>query len=325
MPANFQATNKLAGIAIILERLAAGPYDGYPGPPHQTSARQMIDPHDTQPKPQRMVIAGDDWFDVVKVSESLFAISEPRHYEHTVIYLLIGNERAVLIDTGCGIGNLRRVVEQLTTFPITVVNTHAHLDHLGSNHQFSEILMFDHARGRGIATDGAPHDVLLWELMREEIVTPPWPRGFRREEAALPPFHVSRWVKDGEVLKVGNIGLKVLHTPGEAPDHVCLLDQAHRVLFSGDILLNGAVWSHLDGGDIGQLHASYELLMRHYDEFDILMPSHNGPSQDKDLLPIALAATEDILSGRARPQAGVDPWGRHYNKYDFGRISILAK
>jgi len=278
----------------------------------------------TQSQPQRIAI-DDDWFDVLKISEHLFAISEPRHYEHTVIYLLIGSGRAVLIDTGCGIGNLRHVVEQLTTLPVTVVNTHTHLDHLGSNHQFSEIMILDHPRSRSISRDGVPREVLFWELMRNEIVTPPWPRGFRPEEAALPPFEVSRWLNHDDVLDIGGIRLRVLKTPGEAPDHICLLDQTHRILFCGDILLNGAVWSHLDGGDISDLRGSYELLMRYYDEFDVLMPSHNAPCESKDLLPIALAASEKVLSGTVQPEAGVDPWGRHYKKYDFGRISILEK
>jgi glyoxylase-like metal-dependent hydrolase (beta-lactamase superfamily II) len=267
----------------------------------------------------------DDWFEILKLTDYLYAISEPRHYEYTVVYLLIGNGEALLIDTGCGIGNLRRVVEQLTQLPATVVNTHAHLDHLGSNHQFAEIMAFDHPRSRNIASNGAPSEILHWELLRPDLVTPPWPDGFHLEEAALPPFHVSRWLRHGDSLELGGVLLKVLHTPGEAPDHLCLLDQTHRILFSGDILLAGPVWAHLDGGDINDLHNSYELLMRHYDQFDIVMPGHNKPSQDKELLPIALAASEDILSGEADLESGTDPWGRHYRKYECGAMSILVK
>lgn len=276
------------------------------------------------PQPQRITI-DDDWFEVQKINDSLFAISEPRHYEHTVLNLLIGERHAVLIDTGCGIGNLRRVVELLTSHPVTVINTHTHLDHLGSNNQFSNIMMFDHPRSRSVSRDGAPQEVLFWELINDKVVTPPWPRGFDRENAALLPFAVSRWLKHGDVLEIGGMQLMVLHTPGEAPDHICLLDRTHRILFCGDILLNGAVWSHLDGGDVRALHTSYELLMRHYDEFDFLMPSHNGPCLSKDILPIALAGAEEVLAGKMRPEEGVDPWVRPYKKYDFGRISILTK
>ena len=276
------------------------------------------------PQPQRIVI-DDDWFEVQKINDSLYAISEPRHYEHTVLNLLIGEQHAVLIDTGCGIGNLRPVVELLTSHPVTVINTHTHLDHLGSNNQFSNIMMFDHPRSRSVSRDGASQETLFWELINDKVVTPPWPRGFKRENATLLPFEVSRWLKHGDVLEIGGRELMVLHTPGEAPDHICLLDRNNRILFCGDILLNGAVWSHLDGGDVGALRASYELLMRHYDEFDFLMPSHNAPCLSKDILPIALAGAEDVLAGKVRPEEGIDPWERPYKKYDFGRISILTK
>jgi len=267
----------------------------------------------------------DEWFEVLKISDGLFAISEPRHYEHTVIYLLLGTDQAILIDTGCGIGDLSNVVKQLTTLPITVINTHTHLDHLGGNRQFSDIFMFDHRRSRDIASQGAPKDSVTWELHREELVTPPWPVGFRTENSAIPPFKVSRWLNHNDVLVFGDLRLKVLHTPGEAPDHICLIELTRRILFSGDILLNGPVWSHLDGGDIRDLHESYQLLIQHQHEFDILMPSHNEPCQSKNLLPLALTASEDILAGSTRYKQGVDPWGRSYRRFDFGRISILLK
>lgn len=271
------------------------------------------------------IAVDDDWFEVQKINDRLFAISEPRHYEHTVIYLLIGMRRAILIDTGCGIGNLRHVVEQLTDHPVTVIHTHTHLDHLGSNHQFSEIMMFDHPRSRSISRVGAPQRDLFWELLNEEFVTLPWPHDFQREKAVLPPFKVSKWLKHGEIVEIDDIQLEILHTPGEAPDHICLLERNLRILFCGDILLNGAVWSHLDGGDVRELSQSYQLLMQQFSAFDYLMPCHNSTFLGKDLLPIALAGSKKILTGTVKPQTGTDPWGRQYKKYDFGQISILTK
>jgi glyoxylase-like metal-dependent hydrolase (beta-lactamase superfamily II) len=286
----------------------------------------MLDqlPEQSPPKSQRIAV-DDDWFEVVKVADYLYAIMEPRHYEHTVLNLLVGTDRAILIDTGCGIGNPKKVVAQLTPLPVTVINTHTHLDHLGGNHHFRDIMIFDHPRARKLSAEGAPQETLFWELINDKVVTPPWPKGFVRDMASLPPFPVARWLKHGDRIELGGIRLKALHTPGEAPDHICLLDETHRILFSGDILLEGAVWSHLDGGDVGDLRESYELLMRHYDEFDYLMPCHNAPCQAKDLLPVALAGAEKVLSGTMQSQPGEDPWGRHYKKYDFGRISILTQ
>jgi len=86
---------------------------------------------------KRISVSGA-WFEGYQVTANLFVFYEPRHYEETIVNLLIGDERAALIDTGCGIGNLREALGEFTDKPVIVVNTHTHPDHLGSDHQFDE-------------------------------------------------------------------------------------------------------------------------------------------------------------------------------------------
>ena len=63
----------------------------------------------------------DDWFTVEEIDSQTFAISEYKQWEETHCYLLCGNERAVLIDSGLGISNIKRVVSGLTKLPVMVV------------------------------------------------------------------------------------------------------------------------------------------------------------------------------------------------------------
>ena len=72
-----------------------------------------------------------------RIDGAAFALSEYRHWEETHSYLLLGRERALLIDTGLGVGNLRREVESLTDLPVSVALTHVHWDHIGGCAQFS--------------------------------------------------------------------------------------------------------------------------------------------------------------------------------------------
>ena len=153
----------------------------------------------------------------------------------------------------------------------------------------------------------------------------PWPRGFDPTGFSIPPFKVTYWLKDDDRIDLGGRDLEVIYTPGEAPDHICLLDRADRLLFCGDILLQGPVWTHLEGGSVENLVSSYRRLMRYFDEFDWLMPSHNQPWVDKDLLPETLAAAERVSSGEAKFQETVDPWNRRLKQYSFGRFSILTR
>jgi glyoxylase-like metal-dependent hydrolase (beta-lactamase superfamily II) len=92
------------------------------------------------------------------------------------------------------------------------------------------------------------------------------------------------WLRDGDRLDFGGRELEVIYTPGEAVDHICLLARADRILFCGDILLHGPVWTHLEGGSLKDLRTSYRRLMGYFEEFDHLMPGHNQPWLDKALL-----------------------------------------
>ena len=63
----------------------------------------------------------NEWFTVAEIDDQSFAISEYQHYEETHCYLLCGREKAVLIDTGLGVSNIKRVVDDITALPVTVL------------------------------------------------------------------------------------------------------------------------------------------------------------------------------------------------------------
>ena len=85
----------------------------------------------------------DNWFTVEEIDSDTYAISEYRHWEETHCFLLCGTEKAILIDTGLGVANIKKVVENLTTLPVTVVTTHVHWDHIGGHKYFSNIAVHE--------------------------------------------------------------------------------------------------------------------------------------------------------------------------------------
>lgn len=54
--------------------------------------------------------------------------------------MLCGIEKAVLIDTGLGVANIKTVVDSLTTLPVMVITTHVHWDHIGGHRYFDYIV-----------------------------------------------------------------------------------------------------------------------------------------------------------------------------------------
>ena len=83
------------------------------------------------------------WFTIDKIDAKTYVISEYHHPKETHCYLIYGTERAILIDTGLGVANIKNVVDDLTELPITVVTTHAHWDHIGGHKYFSNFAVYE--------------------------------------------------------------------------------------------------------------------------------------------------------------------------------------
>jgi len=263
------------------------------------------------------VAQGQDWFEVYEVRPGIFAIYEPGQFEEVVSYLIVGSERALLFDTGLGIGDVRRLVGELTDREVAVLNSHTHYDHVGGNHAFATIYGADlgytreHERGR---THGE-----VAEFVGEGWIWKQTPAGFSIDAYESRPFAVSDRVRDGQVLALGGVELEILATPGHAPDALCLLDRRRRLLFTGDTLYPATLYAHLPGSSYEDYRRTATRLAGLADAVDVLLPAHNEPAMPaSDLLALrdAFIAME---SGRA-PFVTTDG----NREYDFGRFSILV-
>jgi len=74
-----------------------------------------------------------------KLAEGTYAYSEGINQSN--IYLVIGDERAALIDTGNGLSDLPTGIEEITDLPVIVINTHGHYDHIHGNYFFDTSYM----------------------------------------------------------------------------------------------------------------------------------------------------------------------------------------
>jgi glyoxylase-like metal-dependent hydrolase (beta-lactamase superfamily II) len=88
----------------------------------------------------------NDWFTVEKIDYDTYVISEYRHWEETHCYLLIGAEKALLIDTGLGVSNIKTVIDEITELPLEIVTTHVHWDHIGGHKFFKNIAVYENEK-----------------------------------------------------------------------------------------------------------------------------------------------------------------------------------
>lgn len=84
-----------------------------------------------------------EWLTIEKIDGETYALSEYGHWEQTHTYLLLGDTRALLIDTGLGVADIGAQVKTLTSLPVTVALTHAHWDHIGGLKFFPDFAMHE--------------------------------------------------------------------------------------------------------------------------------------------------------------------------------------
>jgi len=263
------------------------------------------------------------WFEVYKINPEVYAFYEPGQFEEVISYLVVGEEKAALIDTGCGIGNVKALAEAFTHLPITVVNTHSHYDHIAQNYLFDEVAIFDSPYARRAASNGCSREEMA-RLLAEGMVWKPLPDDFDRENYHVPPFNVSWWLNDGDVIDLGDRRLEVVHTPGHSSDSICLLDRDARLFWTGDTFYTGAIYTHLPGSDFDAFIRSYEKMIALSPHYERLMPSHNEPWVEKNMLQQVLEAVRRIKAGNAEYIEDIADKTR-IRRYEFARFAIITK
>lgn len=149
------------------------------------------------------------------------------------IFLLVGTEKAMLIDTGIGIGDLLGAVRQLTDKPLVVVMSHGHGDHTGGCGQFEEIYLNEKdwsfaelenmEMRKGYAALIAKRQGGLYAYDPEKDILP-WEKAPRR----LP-------LKDGQKFDLGGGRVVTAYDcPGHTAGEMVFLDESTRTLFAGD-------------------------------------------------------------------------------------------
>jgi glyoxylase-like metal-dependent hydrolase (beta-lactamase superfamily II) len=281
------------------------------------------------------------WFAVDLLAPGVWRLAEPGH---VCSWLVEGEERAALIDTGCGIAPIRPVVESLTGRPVLVVNTHNHFDHVGGNHEFEEIAI--HGLGaagleqevpgellerylpyaRGLAAAYAPYAELdgeFFHLLERQHEVRPLPPGLA-DSWQIPPSRATQTFADGDTIELGGRALRVWHTPGHSVDCVSLELAAERLLFGGDTVNTGPVYAQLDGSDLEQFAQSLERLAAESERFARVFCSHFLRTEvAPSFLGVQAEAFRAVIAGDVELRPAVDCVGHPALEARFDGFSIL--
>jgi len=237
-----------------------------------------------------------DWFDVYRLTEGTYAIYEPNQFEEALCYLVEGRNRAALIDTGTGIGDIETVVNSLTDLPVIVVLTHEHYDHVAGAWRFEEIYHYNNADALQVLKAGRSNESLR-KYTEGDYLWKPLPEGFDKNTWTIPPIVPTTLVEDGDIINLGGRELEVIYTPGHCPGQMCLLDKTHRLLFTGDHFFPGPLYAYSDDVDLADYVASNKKLEARLSEYDYLCSGHNDPWVKSDVIPEVSEAFSTIFAG----------------------------
>ncbi len=241
------------------------------------------------------VPVSDPWFEVYRPALQVFAIYEPHQAEETIGYLIVGEKKALLFDTGMGISDVKKVTAELTRLPIIVLNSHTHDDHVGGNWQFETVYGMDTDFTRKNAR-GSREDAQA-EITPDQICGT-LPRGFDVKAYATRPWKISTKLYDGARFDLGGRTLEVIATPGHTPDSVSLIDRTNGLLFTGDTYYPAPIWLFRPETDLDAYAKSIRRLAALAPQVKLVLGAHNIPVAPPSVLPRLVAAFDQVRSGK---------------------------
>lgn len=158
-------------------------------------------------------------------------------------FLILGKERALLIDTCNGLGNLRAVIESITSLPVTVAVTHGHTDHIGGATWYEQVYVHKDDISFTAKITGsrfAGKRLVFANPLSKEL-------GITKNVFLKKKYKPKKLVlEDGHVFDLGDRIVRVVHTPGHTKGSIIFLDENSKTMFTGDNT-SPALWMFLPG------------------------------------------------------------------------------
>lgn len=263
-----------------------------------------------------------DWVKVAPLGDDVYRLAEPLGLVDPSLkvfwvnsYLVVGCERAALVDTGLGFVPLRPLIETITHLPVLVLNTHSHWDHCGADVEFDEVAI----HGFEAAALEQPVDLDDFRRSLQRPGSRPFlPQGFDPDAYRYRPRKATRLLAGGEVIDLGGRRLKVLSVPGHSPGGTVYFEEATGRLFTGDSIYAGTMWVQTPDAEPERLAAGLRRLLDMEPPVRELLPGHEGA-------PVAPSLLTEVQVGLGAALSNDLPFHqtKRGRRFDFRRFSLL--
>ena len=261
-----------------------------------------------------------DWYSVNNFAPGSYQITEGGRFN---MLLLEGDEKAVAIDGGIGVANLRKLYESITDKPIDFVLTHTHWDHLGAASQWDSVGV--HPVGKDLlANDFSKLEQAFVNMWKNNGNT--FPDWFDEEAYGIKPATFGWTLEEGDTFDLGNRKFHVYETPGHSPCSISLYDEREKILVSGDLIrCEEYLFLQVPTAVLSDYAPSLRKLEKVAAENEVrwITSGHTDPYPDPSIIGEMAQNMEELEAGAHDPPAKVDggAWGE-VDEYVFPRVKV---
>ena len=221
-----------------------------------------------------------------KIDDNTYQYDE----EGVRFFLVIGKEKALLIDSGMQTRNAKELAQEITELPIGLFNTHTDIDHIGSNDEFDEVMM-------------NPAELVNYDKSYT------W-------QNIIPVY-------DGDVINLGERELVAIALPGHTPGSTGLLDKDSGAFFSGDPIQDGRIFMFGPMRNMSAYIHSLKRLKQHAPDIKNIYPCHGT-------CPVEFSIVDKLIDGAIRVEKGevtsekAELFGQTISVYNISAATFLG-
>lgn len=229
--------------------------------------------------------------------------------------LIVGRDRALLLDTGLGNFDMMEIVRRITDKPVMLILTHAHSDHMGGIGQFQEVYIHpaDLPAARTFDADRLIHEDDHHPTQKEFVAQAAAAFRARPEnifdlpETVVPDRFLERRfipLQPGQIIDLGGRQVQILEERGHTAGEIAVLDFQSRILFAGDGI---SPMFSITETDIATARDDLLHIRSHASDFDRIYHGHFGGTDPATLCSAPVSMLDDILHILNDALNGIDP------------------
>jgi hydroxyacylglutathione hydrolase len=252
----------------------------------------------------------ENWYKKTTIASNTYSLEEPKSSQRNVSYLVEGDSKAIMIDTGSGENKgfdgtkMMYFLKDITKLPITLLLSHFHFDHNQNINEFDKVAFPDLPFLKQKAVNNN------YIFSEKELFSGTYPENTTVDE----------WLPVNTDIDLGNRIIQLINIQGHTNESVALIDKTNKLVFLGDYLYNGPLFL-FDVDDVASYKTSIDYLISILDDNYRLFGAHGTPEINFAKLKELQDFLTCIQDNTCKPKSEF-VWERDTYLYQFNNMKI---